>query len=79
MPSHRTAAKPGSLRYAASRIGVSLPTLYGLINAGKLRSYHIGRAHRVSEESIADCIGLLESESQARAPAAAMLVSEPAF
>ena len=56
--------KPGSLKYAAAKLGVSLPMVYRLIEAGKLRSYHIGRAHRVSPESIADCIALLERESQ---------------
>jgi excisionase family DNA binding protein len=55
--------KPGSLKYAAAQIGCSLPTLYELIAAGKLRSYHIGRAHRVGEQAIADCIALLEQES----------------
>jgi excisionase family DNA binding protein len=55
--------KPGSLKYAAAKIGCSLPTLYELIDAGKLRSYHIGRAHRVGEQAIADCIALLERES----------------
>jgi putative transposase len=53
----------GSLKYAATKIGCSLPTLYDLIEAGKLRSYHIGRAHRVSEQAVADCIALLERES----------------
>ena len=56
-------AKLGSLRYAALEIGCSLPKLYDLIDAGKLRSYHIGRAHRVSQQAIADCIALLERES----------------
>lgn len=59
--------KPGSLKYAASKLGCSLPTLYELISGGKLRSYHIGRAHRVGEQAIADCIALLEQESAARA------------
>jgi len=58
-----TTARLGSLKYAATKIGCSLPTLYDLIEAGKLRSYHIGRAHRVSEQAIADCIALLERES----------------
>ena len=56
--------KPGSLKYAAAKLGVSLPMVYRLIEAGKVRSYHIGRAYRVSPESIADCIALLERESQ---------------
>jgi excisionase family DNA binding protein len=56
-------ARTGSLRAAAARIGVSLPTLYKLIDSGKLRSYHIGRAHRVSDDAIRDCVALLESES----------------
>ena len=55
--------KVGSLKYAAMKIGCSLPKLYDLIEAGKLRSYHIGRAHRVSEQAVADCIALLERES----------------
>jgi excisionase family DNA binding protein len=59
--------RPGSLKYAAGRIGCSLPKLYQLIDDGKLRSYHIGRAHRVSESAIDDCIALLEREdSRAR-------------
>jgi|SRR5579863_5609351 len=57
-----TGPKPGSLKYAAAKIGCSLPTLYDLIEAGKLRSYHIGRAHRVSDQAITDCITLLERE-----------------
>ncbi len=56
-------AKVGSLKYAAMKIGCSLPTLYDLIQGGKLRSYHIGRAHRVSEHAVSDCIALLERES----------------
>jgi len=57
------APRAGSLRAAAVSIGVSLPTLYDLINAGKLRTYHIGRAHRVSEDAVRQCIALLEQES----------------
>lgn len=47
-------AKVGSLKYAAMKIGCSLPTLYELIEGGKLRSYHIGRAHHVSEQAVAE-------------------------
>jgi excisionase family DNA binding protein len=46
--------QPPSLRCAARTIGVSMPTLYRLISEGKLRSYHVGRAHRVSEDAIRD-------------------------
>jgi len=56
-------AKVGSLKYTALKIGCSLPTLYDLIQGGKLRSYHIGRAHRVSEQAVAECISLLEQEN----------------
>jgi excisionase family DNA binding protein len=62
--SRQKAAAPASLRAAAVRIGVSLPTLYKLIGRGKLRTYHVGRAHRVSEEAVRDCIVLLEQESR---------------
>ena len=34
-------AKVGSLKYAAMKIGCTLPTLYDLIQGEKLRSYHI--------------------------------------
>ena len=55
--------KPNSIPRAACRIGISVPIVYRLIDAGKLRSYKIGRAHRVSDEAISDCIALLERES----------------
>lgn len=56
------APKPGTLKHAAAIIGVSLPTVYELINSGKLRTYHVGRAHRVTGEAIAECVKLLETE-----------------
>ena len=62
--SRSKAPRAGSLRAAAASIGVSLPTLYELINAGKLRTYHVGRAHRVSGEAVRDCIALLEQEGR---------------
>jgi excisionase family DNA binding protein len=62
MTTKETGSKPGSLKYAANKIGCSLPTLYELISTGKLRSYHIGRAHRVSDQAISDCVVLLERE-----------------
>jgi excisionase family DNA binding protein len=67
MSTKQPVPKPGSLKHAAAKIGCSVPTLYELIDAGKLRSYHIGRAHRVSDQAIADCIALLERENQERA------------
>jgi excisionase family DNA binding protein len=65
MSGESTTARTGSLRAAAARIGVSLPTLYKLIDSGKLRSYHVGRAHRTSDEAVRDCIALLEQEGRA--------------
>jgi excisionase family DNA binding protein len=62
-PEGTVTAKVGSLKYAATKLACGVPKLYDLIDAGKLRSYHIGRAHRVSEQAIADCIALLERES----------------
>ena len=67
MATEKETVKSGSLKYAAAKLGVSLPTGYHLIEAGKLRSYHICRAHRVSDQAIADCVSLLERESQERA------------
>jgi excisionase family DNA binding protein len=53
--------KPQSVAYACDKIGVSRATLYGLINSGKLRSYCVGRARRVSDDAITDCIKGLEA------------------
>lgn len=52
----------GRIPHAARRLAVSIPTTYRLIAEGKLRSYKIGRAHRVSDLAIADCIALLEQQ-----------------
>lgn len=58
------APRAGSLRAAAARIGVSLPTLYKLIDSGELRTYHVGRAHRVSDDAVRECVARLEQESR---------------
>ena len=63
----RGAPRPGSLKYAAAELGVSLPTLYKLIHEGKLRTYHVGRAHRVSVEAVAECRTALEMASSTKA------------
>lgn len=66
LPSNRKASigpKPGTLSHAAARLHCTLPTVYELIRAGKLRTYHLGRAHRVSDAAITDCIALLEQET----------------
>jgi len=55
--------KPQTVEYACARIGISRPTLYDLISSGKLRSYKVGRARRVSDEAIMDCVKLLEAET----------------
>jgi excisionase family DNA binding protein len=53
--------KPQSIEFACVAIGVSRATLYDLINSGRLRSYRIGRARRVSSDAISDCIKALEA------------------
>ena len=58
-----TSPKAGSLKHAAARLGCSVPMVYELIRLGKLRDYHIGRAHRVSDDALTDCIRLLETET----------------
>jgi excisionase family DNA binding protein len=61
--SRSKAPRPGSLKRAAEQLGISLPSVYVLIRSGKLRTYHVGRAHRVSDEAIRECVALLERES----------------
>jgi excisionase family DNA binding protein len=62
--------RPGSIPYAAAKLGISLPTAYKLIKQGYLRTYRIGRAHRCTDEAIATCIRTLESETAVAASAA---------
>ena len=52
--------------YMGDRIWPTMPTLYRLISEGKLRSYHVGRAHRVSEDAVRDCVAALEQETATR-------------
>ncbi len=51
MAIQKETAKRGSLKYAAAKIGIGLPTVNRLIEGRKPRSYHIGRAHRASPET----------------------------
>ncbi len=55
--------KPFTVAYGCARLGISVPTFYDLVNSGKLRTYKIGRARRVSEDALNDCIKLLEAET----------------
>ena len=57
--------RPDSIQHAAAKLGVSIPTVYQLIKARKLRVYRIGRAIRVTDEAIAECICELEADTRA--------------
>jgi excisionase family DNA binding protein len=61
--------RPGSMPYAAAKLGVSLPTAYKLAREGRLRTYQIGRARRCTDDAIAQCIALLEAETRTRGTA----------
>jgi len=54
--------KAHTLRQVAERLGVTLPTVYKLVRDRKLRTFHIGTAHRVSDDALRDCIKHLEAE-----------------
>lgn len=53
------------IREGFSRLNISHPTGYRLINAGKLRSFKIGRKRYTTPEAIDDCIAALEREQGA--------------
>ena len=59
----QTGSRPNSMLHAAKRIAVSIPTTYRLIAEGKLRTYKIGRARRVTDAAIDVCIATLERET----------------
>ena len=63
MATQHNSPKPFTVAYGCARLGISVPTFYDLVNSGKLRTYKIGRARRVSDEAISDCIKLLECET----------------
>ncbi|MEX2342799.1 MAG: helix-turn-helix domain-containing protein [Steroidobacteraceae bacterium] len=71
MKAQETAPKPGSMPYAARRIGVSTPTAYKLVREGKLRAAKCGRRTLVSDAAIADCLALLERDHPLRLPSQA--------
>lgn len=54
--------KPGTVPFAAQCLGISIPSTYKLIHQGKLRTYTVGRARRVTDQAIHACIALLENE-----------------
>jgi excisionase family DNA binding protein len=56
--------RPGSIPYAAAKLAISVPSVYRLIREKKLRIYRIGRAVRISDSAIADCIRKLEEEAR---------------
>lgn len=58
-------ARRNTIRYAAEKLGYSVPTKRALIATGKLRVYGQGHATRVSDQAIGDCVALLEQEASA--------------
>jgi excisionase family DNA binding protein len=63
MATKHNSPKPFSVAYGCARLGISVPIFYDLVKSGKLRTYKVGRARRVSDEAISDCIKLLEAET----------------
>jgi excisionase family DNA binding protein len=61
-PKHATGAKAHTLQWAAQQLGVTLPAVYKLIRDRKLRTFHVGTAHRVSDDALRECIRHLEAE-----------------
>ena len=60
--------RPGSMSWAAAKLGVSLPITYRLVREGRLRTYQIGRARRCTDEAVSECIKTLEAETRAKSP-----------
>jgi excisionase family DNA binding protein len=65
-----SSVRPGSMAYAAAKLRVSVPTAYRLAHEGHLRTYLVGRARRVSDQAIEDCIRSLEAQTRAPGVAA---------
>lgn len=55
----RTAYSPAEAR---ALLSVSMPTLYKAINSGKLRSFKVGTARRISHKALHDFIATSEKE-----------------
>lgn len=60
-----TERKSFTPREIASRNGLSHPTIYKEISAGRLKTFKVGRARRISEVAEREWIELLESLERA--------------
>lgn len=49
---------------ATQVLGLSRPTLYREISAGRLRTYHVGRRRYVSADAVREYIAAREAESR---------------
>lgn len=61
--------RPHTVEWAAEQLGVSVPIVYRLISAQKLRSYKVGKCRRISAAAVAECIRALEAETAAQVAA----------
>ncbi len=56
---------------AVEVMGLSRPTIYREIAAGRLRTFHVGRRHYVSDDAIREYILAREAEERTRQAGAA--------
>ena len=63
MVTQTNSPKPHSVEYGCAKLGLSRATFYNLVNSGRLRTYKVGKARRVSDAAIAECIALLEADT----------------
>ena len=56
------APKRFTVGYAAQRLSISIPLVYKLLNEGHLRAFKVGRATRITDAAIDECIKTLERE-----------------
>jgi hypothetical protein len=50
-----------TLNEAAARLGISRAGIYRLLNAGRIKTVHVGRSHRVSNATLNEFIASLSS------------------
>jgi excisionase family DNA binding protein len=50
-----------TLNEAAARLGISRAGMYRLLNAGRIKTVHVGRSHRVSNATLNEFIASLSS------------------
>ena len=67
-PTHPTVRVAVGMSEIARMIGISLPTVYALVNSGKLRTFRIGKRRYTTPAALEAFVAACDSATPAQAP-----------